>query len=112
MSPRDHHRRVTAGDGLGSEMDRFETAPADLVDGLASSSAGGESRFRSLAGSAAQRSAEETHHGRDGRRESGLDGGLSGSVLARSGLKDVAEYDLVDHFRLDARFVEHTWSKR
>lgn len=65
---------VAAHDGLGSEGNGLDGGSADLVDG-----------------------------GRDGGlREAGVDGALSGGVLAQVGLEDVAEEDLLDLLRLDA----------
>lgn len=64
---------IAANDGLGGEGDGLDGGGADLVDG-----------------------------GSDGGlREAGVDGALSGGVLAQVGLQDVAEDDLLDLLRLD-----------
>lgn len=64
---------IAADDGLGSEGDSLDGGGADLVDGGSDS----------------------------GLRETGVDGALSGGVLAKVGLEDVAEEDLLDLLRLD-----------
>lgn len=70
----DNDLSVTSHDGLGSESDGLDGRGADLVDGGSDS----------------------------GLRETGVDGALSGGVLAETSLEDVAKDDLLDLFGLDA----------